>query len=125
MGNERRLEVSGSWCNLRRTRQRLSVEFGDISTTVILMGRARLCMLRLTMPAHGDLVATSSSFPFYGLLAASIVVIAIFAFRRGSERHEHHYPPGPKGLPIVGNIFDMPGAYGWLTFQEWARKFRK
>ncbi|CAA7260281.1 unnamed protein product [Cyclocybe aegerita] len=28
-------------------------------------------------------------------------------------------PPGPKGLPLVGNILDMPSEKEWLTFAKW------
>jgi hypothetical protein len=32
-------------------------------------------------------------------------------------------PPGPKGLPLVGNVADMPTQHEWKTFAEWARKY--
>jgi len=32
-------------------------------------------------------------------------------------------PPGPKGLPILGNIFDMPVDQEWLTFAKWGEEF--
>lgn len=28
-------------------------------------------------------------------------------------------PPGPKGLPIIGNVLDMPSEKDWLTFAHW------
>lgn len=28
-------------------------------------------------------------------------------------------PPGPNGLPLVGNIIDMPTEKEWLTFSRW------
>ncbi|KAJ7189270.1 cytochrome P450 [Mycena filopes] len=32
-------------------------------------------------------------------------------------------PPGPRKLPLVGNIFDMPPAFEWETYAEWGRKY--
>lgn len=32
-------------------------------------------------------------------------------------------PPGPRGLPVVGNVADMPAKKEWLTFAEWGRKW--
>ena len=32
-------------------------------------------------------------------------------------------PPGPPGLPIVGNAFDIPSSMPWKTFQELSKKY--
>jgi hypothetical protein len=32
-------------------------------------------------------------------------------------------PPGPKGLPIIGNLLDMPRSEEWLTFRKWSKEF--
>ncbi|KAK0190089.1 cytochrome P450 [Armillaria mellea] len=29
------------------------------------------------------------------------------------------FPPGPRGLPLAGNLLDMPSEKEWLTFAEW------
>ncbi|TFK45362.1 cytochrome P450 [Heliocybe sulcata] len=29
-------------------------------------------------------------------------------------------PPGPLGLPVVGNAFDLPRSQPWITFRKWA-----
>lgn len=28
------------------------------------------------------------------------------------------FPPGPKPLPIVGNLFDMPKTYPWVAYRD-------
>ncbi|KAF7330076.1 OrdA protein [Mycena kentingensis (nom. inval.)] len=32
-------------------------------------------------------------------------------------------PPGPPGLPILGNVLDMPSVTEWLTFSKWGAKY--
>lgn len=30
-------------------------------------------------------------------------------------------PPGPKGLPLIGNALDLPKSQPWITFTEWSK----
>lgn len=32
-------------------------------------------------------------------------------------------PPGPKGLPLVGNVFDMPKTKEHLEFAKWGQEY--
>ena len=56
-----------------------------------------------------------------GLLA---VFTAFLLFRFLTKRSGAAHPPGPKGLPIVGNLYDVPSSSEWLAYQRWAREFR-
>ncbi|PBK93428.1 cytochrome P450 [Armillaria gallica] len=33
------------------------------------------------------------------------------------------FPPGPRGIPFLGNLLDMPSEKEWLTFAEWGEKY--
>ncbi|KAI0326111.1 cytochrome P450 [Cubamyces sp. BRFM 1775] len=32
-------------------------------------------------------------------------------------------PPGPPGLPLVGNAFDIPTEHSWVTYRDWAARY--
>ncbi|KAG6868405.1 hypothetical protein C0993_003642, partial [Termitomyces sp. T159_Od127] len=33
------------------------------------------------------------------------------------------FPPGPKGYPVIGNVFDIPSKREWETFTKWGKKY--
>ena len=35
------------------------------------------------------------------------------------------YPPGPKGYPIVGSLFDINSERPWITYGKWAQQYGK
>jgi hypothetical protein len=39
-----------------------------------------------------------------------------------SVRNTHNGPPGPKGLPILGNALDLPPKFRWLAFSDMRKK---
>lgn len=46
-----------------------------------------------------------------------LILVRLVSRRKGS------LPPGPRGLPLLGNVLDMPTQQGWLTFTKWAEKY--
>ena len=51
--------------------------------------------------------------------AAFVLLLALLQRIWGSKRLPAPFPPGPKGYPLIGNLFDVPPAAPWLTFANW------
>ncbi|KAH9174717.1 cytochrome P450 [Lactarius sanguifluus] len=55
-----------------------------------------------------------------------VVALAFLAFStlysRGKQK-KLPFPPGPKRLPVVGNLFDMPAGSDWITYTRWGKLY--
>ncbi|KAH9929336.1 cytochrome P450 [Fomitopsis serialis] len=58
----------------------------------------------------------------YAWLAIPALCILLYSLSRSSQGNRH-LPPGPKRLPLVGNVFDLPSQYPWQFFASWAQKY--
>jgi hypothetical protein len=59
----------------------------------------------------------------YDILLAAVVGFSGLAFlvmRTGKRRLP--YPPGPRRLPVVGNLFSMPSREEWVTYMKWSKE---
>jgi len=34
-----------------------------------------------------------------------------------------HYPPGPRGWPVVGHVFQLPPNKQWIQYDKWSKKY--
>jgi hypothetical protein len=58
----------------------------------------------------------------YCLLSACTLLVFAWTFHRYG-RHNHLYPPGPPGVPVLGNLLDIPSRFEWITYEKWARTY--
>ena len=55
-----------------------------------------------------------------GFLSFGFILSAIRDYRR---RRGLPYPPGPRPLPIIGNLLDIPKESSWLAYAKFAKKY--
>jgi len=53
------------------------------------------------------------------LVFSLVAFSAIYDYQR---RRGVPYPPGPRPLPLIGNILDIPKEFSWLTYSQLSNK---
>jgi len=63
---------------------------------------------------------------FHSWNISDFVVSVLFcyvAYRWVASRRLAPLPPGPKGLPVLGNSYQIPAHKQWLRFDEWIKEY--
>ncbi|KAG8871040.1 hypothetical protein FRB98_001110, partial [Tulasnella sp. 332] len=56
-------------------------------------------------------------------IVALLLLLILRCYQYVRSGRSIHYPPGPPGSFVIGNVRQMPSSYPWLTFNEWGKKY--
>ncbi|OCH93697.1 cytochrome P450 [Obba rivulosa] len=57
------------------------------------------------------------------LVGLAIALLWKYVKNTGSQYRDLALPPGPKRLPLIGNVLDVPTEQHWKTYAEWTQKY--
>lgn len=57
------------------------------------------------------------------LSLTSVILGCAALVRLARWRSRSNLPPGPKGFPIVGNLFDLASTHAWEQFGAWGKQY--
>ena len=66
---------------------------------------------------------SNSQSPMDYILAMIFLGLSTLAYTLYHRKIQRRFPPGPNGLPIIGNILDLPRKDHHLAYREWSHEF--
>lgn len=57
------------------------------------------------------------------ILLASLAALIFITYSLLRRRRRLPVPPGPPGLPLIGNLFDIPKSLNWVAYRNWSEQY--
>lgn len=74
-----------------------------------------------------DLLVEGMKDSYFLLVFTAISFLLVYLTAQKAKVNSSHnpknlpLPPGPKGWPLIGILFNMPSHKPWVTYNEWAK----
>jgi hypothetical protein len=69
-----------------------------------------------------NLAAVLARYDFILAVVVGFSGLTLVVLRAQAGKRRLPYPPGPKRLPVVGNLFSMPSQEEWITYKKWSEE---
>ena len=73
------------------------------------------------------MIGLVGTYPYHTLIVLFFGYILFKRLKKGTNGNPNRLPlpPGPKGYPLLANLFDVPIDKPWLGYDEWSKTYGK
>ena len=80
-----------------------------------------LSKLSISLPEKLEKLEWSSDYTKLAAGASIAAIVGYALYKRKQENSKLPLPPGFPKKPFIGNLWDMPKEFEWVTFREWSK----